>query len=436
MPIHQVRMEVSALSIPTTLYARYIRIGCEPEQWEDVISSMAGNPNGMGLSTIPYIYCMNEKDRDKNKLCQSLYYLEVEFQWPVAGKFFDETMNKYVKQQTYETYHQSNYIGVLRSFKDAPRYVIMDPIKYITHVTDKGKDKLLYRREIGIQIKQITEDSSDSQNRLNELMYRELGIDYVDSIRDYFCLSEIARRFQKRVQNVEKDVSNIISRVTVNTTSGCWVSTRRNDYKRTFWLSLGGVHFKDIFYFPSELGGERSEPLFIKNRNILHSHLCELSLGREHSKCCRPLHLRLGTSAENAIHIKIRKSMEQLFDLSPSQLRTYTEHLNGIADIMMKQQQIMTKEEEKVNRKKKSRKRVTYWDDMSTHESGSYVTGQPHMGDVKAESFSQMGKESLQEPEDDCLLTTEYEIDLQPLFEPEHYNYLINLADKNRLSLQ
>ena len=407
-------MEVSALSIPTILYGRYTRIGCNPEHWKDVISSMSGNPNGMGLSTVPYIYCMKEKDREQNKLCQSLFYLEIEFEWPMTGKFFDETMDKSVKQQTYETYHQSNYIGVFRSFKDAPRYVIMDPIKYITHITDKGKDKLLYKREINIQKRLINEDNSDSQNRLNELMYRDLGIDYVDSIRDYFCLSEIARRSQMSVQNVERNVSSIISRITVNTTSGCWVSTRRNDYKRTFWLSLGGVHFKDMFYFPSELRGEKSEPLFIKNRNILHNHLCELILGKEHSKCCRPLHLRLGTSAENAIHIKIRKNIEQLFDLSPSQLRTYTEHLNGIADIMMKQQQIMTREEETVNRKRKTRKRVTVWDDMSTNESGSYVTGQPHMGDVKAESFSQMGKESLHVLENDGLHTSEeYEIDLQ-----------------------
>ena len=422
-------MEVSVLSIPTILYGRYARLGCNPEHWRDVISSMAGNPNGMGLSTVPYIYCMKEQDRDKNKLFQSLFYLEIEFEWPMTGKLLDETKDTTVKQQTYETYHQSNYIGVLRSFKDAPRYVIMDPIKYITHITDKGKDKLLYKREINIQKRLIEEDNSGSQNRLNELMYRNLGIDYVDSIQDYFCLSEIARRKRMSVQNVEEDVSRIISRITVNTTSGCWVSTRRNDYKRTFWLSLGGVHFKDMFYFPSELEGERSEPLFIKNRNILHSHLCELILGKEHSKCCRPLHLRLGTSAENAIHIKIRKNIEQLFDLSPSQLRTYTAHLDGIANIMMKQQQIVTREEETVNRNRKKRKRVTVWDDMSTNQSGSYVTGQPHMGDVKAESLCVADDDGLHPSE-------EYEIDLQTLFEPEYHDYLINLADKNQLTME
>ena len=221
------------------------------------------------------------------------------------------------------------------------------------------------------------------QNSLDKLLISKIGTDYIDVKRDYFNVSEICRRRQLPIYVIEEKLQKIINRITVNKTSGCWVSTSTKDYKRCFWLSLGGLRFNDIFHFPQDITTD-SEPIIIKNKAILHSPLCEQVLRREHFYCCRPQHLKLGTSKENATHIKIRKSLDQIFDLSPSDMRKYAYHLYCLADLIQKQIFTMTKDEYDVVKNRKGNK-IFYVNDEVKNEKFTEIIGDPDMGEITEE---------------------------------------------------
>ena len=355
--------QISALALPETLFARFSKCTYHTDNWEDLVNKLYGNPNGMGLSAVPYIHTLTEEERKRTKQ-QSLYCLRVQFRWPPNGKFADEGSEP---KQSYDSYYKSNYVGVIRKFRNDTRLVILEPLRFIESVLDEVKGKLLLRQQLPPQ---PLEEVAEHQRRLDQLMESRIGKDYIDHARDYFCLSEISRRSRRSVVRVEKDLSKIIGRIQVHPASGCWKSTSKNDYKRTFWMALGGIQSHTLYFFPSET----QDSMFIKDKNILHSLLCELTLGKNHGKCCRPSHLKIGTSAENAVHIKIRKKTEQLFDLPPAKLHEYAAHISGIANIMLYQQQVMTPDEEKVHRRREA-KRITYWEDLASKEKGMYATG-------------------------------------------------------------
>ena len=426
--------EVDAISEATLVYSRFGKVTDFPTEACTQLEQLAGNPTGMGISTIPYIYCISSKTR-RGIPCKQLFYLEIQWSWPPHSKIFDETALKHQKNmKTYEAYNQMKYVGVIRKFADMNRFVLFHPSKYVTSVRDVDKDMILYKKGATYTMYDSLQ-ADDSQRRLVSLMNKYIGMDFIDEVRDYFCISEIARRRHLNILTLERQLSQIICRIKVNKSSGCWVSTNRNDYKRTFWLSLGGIDLQDIFYFPSEISPEQ-KPMFVKNKNILHSLLCELSLGKRHARCCRPLHLRLGTSAENAVHIKIRKNIEQLFDLSPSELKDYTQHLTGIASIMMKQQQTLTRNEEKLRTKnKRQQNRVMFWQDLETHQKGCHIIGNPNLGDcgdkylvIKEEGDGEDKEEEKEEEEEEEEEAEEVDINIKPLFQ------LQKLIEKNDLS--
>lgn len=367
-------MEVSALAVPETLYARFAKLGYNADNWEDAVNNLYGNPNGMGVSAVPYVYCLTEEERDRTSQ-RSVYYLKLQFKWPSKGKFADES-HQQQQQQTYDTYFKCNFLGAIRQFRKHRRHVVFEPLKYLASITDVVKGTtLLIQESVG-----APEEIALKQSELQELMNRHLGTSNIHPQRDYFCISEIARRSRKSPARVSRDLCEIIGRIQVHPASGCWRSSRRNDYKRTFWLALGGLQLQHLYYFPLE-DTDDPKPLFVKDRYILHSQMCELTLGRQHAHCCRPSHLKIGTAAENAVHIKIRKNIEQLFDLTPDLLREYSSYIGGIARIVQLQQQVMTTEEEKVHKRRKA-VRVTYWENLATNEQGIYKTpeGQEEVG--------------------------------------------------------
>ena len=356
---------LSALAVPEVLYSRFSNKNYEYKGWQDAVSNLYGDSSGMGLSTVPYLYTLSEDERRRTKQ-KDTFFLRIQFRWPAHGKFADEGDKNDMTQHTYETYHKSNFVGVIRKFLDQRRFVILEPLRYIESILDEGKDKLLLKKEIE---RSPEEHFGVHQTRFDTLFKTLIGDAYVDPERDVFCLSEISRRSRKSIAVVEKDLSKIVGRIKIQRASGCWMSERKSDYKRTFWLALGGIQVRHLYFFPSETGS-----MFIKDKNLLHSLICELTLGKDHSRCCRPSHLKIGTAAENANHIKIRKRLEQLFDLSPPKMMEYTAYIRGIANIMNEQLQIMTAEENQVYRRRKAR-RVVYWEDISSKERGSYNTG-------------------------------------------------------------
>lgn len=378
---HRQTAMVKDVSAPRELFARFQKLGVEVKG-EDTIASMAGNPMGEKKSWVSYIYAV-EEDVVKEQQLEAVYFLRVTFVWPSSARFADET-NGESGIQTYEAYKSKGYVGVVRDMKVYPCYIVFDPKYYIHSVYDTGRQTTLYSKGQNLEATaKVKMDSSDScQSMVDELVLARIGPHYVDPRKDVFCISEIARRKGISALVVSKRLCKMIGRVNVHKASGCWVSDSKKDYVRMFWLALGGIDFDDIFRFPHDLTDVNTEPPVIKNSFVLHHPICEITLKEDHTRCCRPSHLRLGTSMENAYHIKIRRAIEQLFDFSPDQLKQYVNHINGIACLMQTQISTATPKEADTVRKSKRHKRVTVFTDTHGRKEVS-LTGKPHMGDMR-----------------------------------------------------
>ena len=383
---------VKDLTPPNVLYARFQVLGYEPKDKSDVIGNITGNPKGDKRSWVPYIYAITEDVLHAENL-EALYFLKVTFEWPATSKLADETADN-ASPQCYEVYKRKGYVGVKRAHKNHQTIVIFDPHYYISAVHDTGKQAILYNKCIAKDIKQslytpeqLPVVSNDTyQQSINSLLKTNIGMSFIDPRKDYFCVAEIARRKGISPQVVFTRLTKILERVSVNKSSGCWVSTSKKDYTTTYWLALGGLDFNSVFRFPHDLTQICTEPPVIKNSFILHHPICELTLKENHTKCCRPSHLRLGTSMENAYHIKIRQVIEQLFDFSPDQLMQYVHHINGLASLIQHQLCTATTAEADKIKKSKRHNRVTCITDLdgSRHTS---ITGNPHIGDTTETDF-------------------------------------------------
>lgn len=383
--------------LPRDLYTRYSNLyQAETPSHDVVLSSLCGNPDGSKISSIPYIYCLDETEL-KHGNYENIFFLKVHFNWPTYGYIAEEEEQEELKCKnyvTYEEYKSEGFGGVKRYFTGTWRYVIFDPESCISNVFDVGKCEIIYdkmhsKEKLRAEEEQYNEhfsidsslvyiDNGRCQEALDRLMLDTLGTAYINKKRDVFCITEIARRQACSPYSVFRRLVPIIERISVCKASGCWVSTRKKDYKRLFWMSLGGLCHRDIFSFCQDV--EKDPNIFIKNKNILHSNLCELTLGSEHTHCCRPLHLRLGTSRENTIHIKVRKNIEQLFDFTPKELREYAYHIYSLATIVEKQLHILKPIERKQMEKRKGNKIIIY-----ENAEGKYVQkiiGNPHMGET------------------------------------------------------
>lgn len=371
-------------NISNIFFTKYNKQG-ELDDGNLIIENLYGNTIGSGNSEVPYIYCLS-KDELTSKSKRNMFHLQVEFCWPRGSTIFDETLHN--KKETYEEYSRRGYIGVVRLFDKSKRYVFFDVKDFIIRIKDTMTNQTLYEKLNDYDDK-IYEDrlklneSEIVQNSIDTLLISKIGSDYIDVKRDYFNISEICRRRQLPIYVIKEKLEKIINRITVNKTSGCWVSTSTKDYKRCFWLSLGGLRFNDIFHFPQDIAPD-SEPIIIKNKAILHSPLCEQVLRREHFYCCRPQHLKLGTSKENATHIKIRKSLDQIFDLTPSDMRKYAYHIYCLADLIQKQIFTMTRDEYDIVKKRRGNK-IFYVNDEVENEKFTEVIGDPDMGEVVEE---------------------------------------------------
>lgn len=377
---------------PGVLYARYQKLAYKPKDKGDVICNIAGNPRGDKRSWIPFIYAITEDVLDKEGL-HSLYYLKMTLEWPLSAKLADETADN-SKPQSYETYQQKGYVGVVRGLKYCKTVVIFDPTYYIHTVYDMGIQTMMYyKSKPGDHHNkspppyQLPESPVDTfQHSINTLLLTNIGLANIDPRKDYFCVSEIARRKGISPQLVASRLSTILERISVNRSSGCWVSSNKKDYLSTFWLALGGLTFNDVFRFPHDLTDMYIEPPVIKNRFVLHHPICELTLKENHIHCCRPSHLRLGTSMENAYHIKIRQAIEQLFDFTPEQLKQYVHHVNGIACLIQHQISTTTPHEASKIEHSKRHKRVNCFTNLDGSKRTS-ISGKPHMGDSTEKDF-------------------------------------------------
>ena len=370
---------VKDVSPPRELYARFQKLGVEVKG-EDTIAYMAGNPMGEKKSWVSYIYSIEENVVKEQQL-EAIYFLKVTFEWPSSARFADETKDDSC-MQAYETYKNKGYIGVVRDMKNYPSFIVFDPKYYIHSVYDVGRQTTLYTKgqKIDAPSRIRREPVSGCQSTVDDILQSRIGLPYVDPRKDLFCVAEIARRKAISAQVVSKRLCKVLGRVSVNKSSGCWVSESKKDYVRMFWLALGGIDFDAIFRFPHDITDVNTEPPVIKNSFILHHPICEITLKEDHIRCCRPSHLRLGTSMENAYHIKIRRAIEQLFDFSPEQLKQYVHHINGIASLVQTQICTATPTEADTVRKSKRHKRVTVFTDSRGRQEVS-LTGDPHMGD-------------------------------------------------------
>ena len=382
--------EIETNIISTVYFTKFSKLSHD----KFVMENLYGNTIGSGNSEVPYIYCLNEKDLTSQSK-KNMFRLQVTFCWPNGSKIFDETSTD--KRETYEEYNRRGYVGIIRLFDNSKRYVFFDVRKYIIKIKDVITNEILFKKNNEEQSKEehndedvyccdelseisIKENDVElAQNSIDKLLITQIGPDYIDTQKDYFNISEICRRRQLPAYVIEEKLQKIISRIEINTLSGCWVSTSKKDYKRCFWLALGGLRFNDIFHFPQDVS-PGSEPIIIKNKAILHSPLCELVLRREHFYCCRPQHLKLGTSKENATHVKIRKSLDQIFDFSPTDMRKYAYHLYCLADLIQKQIFTLTRDEFDVLKKRKGNK-ILYVTDDENDEKYVEVIGDPDMGD-------------------------------------------------------
>jgi len=377
--------------VPRILYTKYSNpfIG-ESLLATELLTNLSGNPDGSKVSTVPYIYCLSEEQMIQNEM-ENIYFLRVHFDWPRHGFIAEEEEDK-SKSLTYEDYKREGFAGVTRYFVDTWRYVIFDPESCIRCIYDVGKEELVYEKKHALRVRDdmlngqksssengiLIRHDSESQEIVDAMMLERIGLDYIDKQRDMFCVTEIARRQSCSVASIVRRLVTVLQRISICRASGCWMSTNRSDYKRTFWLSLGGISHSNIFSFASQ--SEEDHPnIVIKNKNILHSHICELTWGKKHSKCCRPSHLRLGTSKENVMHIKVRKNVEQLFDFSPEEMRAYAFHIYSISHLVENQLQIMRPEEKRAMEKRKGNKIIVY-----ENEKGNLVRkiiGMPNMGE-------------------------------------------------------
>lgn len=382
-------VKVSIHQVPHILFTRYSNIYIS-ESTDDVLTSLSGNPDGNKISSVPYIYCLTDDQVTENEY-ESIYFLKVHFEWPKFGFIAEE--DKDGKSTTYEEYKRDGFIGVKRYFTDMWRYVIFDPESYIQSIFDTGKEEVIYEKRHAFHLREellqgnhtckkkghLVYMDNESQEAIDKFMLEKIGIDYIDEQRDVFCVGEIARRHRVSISSVVRRLMTILERITVCKASGCWISGIKSDYKRTFWYSLGGLSHSDIFSFSHDIEDEPN--IVIKNKNILHSNICELTWGKKHMACCRPMHLRLGTSKENAIHIKVRKNVEQLFDFTPDEMRNYAYHIYSISNLVEKQYQICRPIEKRLMEKRKGNKILIF-----ENSKGKYVQkviGTPDMGECE-----------------------------------------------------
>ena len=374
---------------PAELYAKFDKMGFEPKDRNDVLPNLSGNPRGDKASWVSYIYAKSGESVEKDG-SESLYMLKVTFRWPFSARMFDETA-KNGSPRAYDWYKQRGYVGVVRNLRRIPTHVVFDPVYYVDKVFNTATQSVVYDRtdlssssatSAGCGLSDSTSDCFQSE--LNQLMQSRIGAAYIDPRRDAFCISEIARRRGLASSVVFSGLKKILARVSVDKSSGCWVSENTKDYTRTFWMSLGGLDFNDIFRFPHDLTDVGSEPPVIKNSSVLHHIICELTLKEDHKRCCRPSHLRLGTSMENAYHVKIRKTLEQFFDFTPDQLKQYVRCINTLAALLQVQNSTSTQAEAEIVKRNKSRgrKKVTLLEDDEGW--GEFISvGDPHKGDTK-----------------------------------------------------
>ncbi len=372
---------------PVHLYGRLAR----NDVAGDVICRLQGNPDGMGISSIAYVNCIMSENRT-NKRVTSVYNLKMTICWPSNGTVFDETQGVQKERRAYEDYSMSGYVGVVRKFKHGKGYILFQPRERIASIIDTDSDETVYRNDalagdnptdvLEAKVNKVTEyffhaTSSKEQVELNEAMVKHIGAEFINLRRDYFDVAEISRRMEVSPRKVTDNILPIVRRITVNKVSGCWAA-HRGDYKTTFWLSKGGLSFNEVFHFPQDLMD--GTPMVIKNRHILHSSMCEVTLVPSHSRCCRPQHLKLGTSRENAIHIKVRKSLDELLDLSPDMMQELAFHITCLSGIFQQQAYTYTRDELRVRKMRKGN-RIMSCMDVHTGKKWMTVCGNPDMGD-------------------------------------------------------
>jgi hypothetical protein len=439
-------MDVSASCVPITLFSKLSKGNRETMNTDHILESLYGNPNGLGISSVPYIYCVSPQQVKSN--LEKLYYLELTFRWPPTTRFIDETHSQSPTNPTYEEYLGLDYIGVERMFSDTRRYVIFNPVDYLVRIVDVDTKQVLYKNERlcdnvkgsvpgddWIKVSNFLFESgmSKEQERVNSLMIEHIGAQFIDIKRDFFNVFEIARRKGVSRRAVQKYLTPLIDRIKVNKVSGCWTSNHKGDYKRTFWLSKGGMNFSDIFHFPQTIGCHNTN-VVIKNRDILHSTICETTLGAEHIKCCRPYHLKLGTSRENAVHIKIRKSLDQLFDFDYKEMQEYCFHILRLSNLIERQVHTVTEDELKVQRRRSNR--ILYCEEVGSSRKWVDVCGEPDMGDANDEpNVGEMNGDEEEEEEEDMkmwklLEGDNYEGDQEDVYRSQYITLLQNTDTK------
>jgi len=397
-------MNIKAVYIPITLHTKFSKDRQTYSNEDDIMESLFGNPTGTGQSSVPFLYCVHQSDLSKS--LQPLYYLKLTFRWPHLGRFMDETQGQLPTRLMYEEYKAKGYIGVLRKFADTKRYVIFNPKDYLVRISDVDSEEILYEND------RLTEDvrlsvpgdnwervsdyffksgTTQFQQQINALMLEKIGPHFINIKRDFFNVDEFARRKGVSRSSVVKHLNRIIGRIKVNKVSGCWISNTKGDYRKTFWMAMGGLAFDDIFQFPQDVCAENTD-IVIKNRDILHSPICETTFGSEHFRCCRPYHLKLGTSRENAVHIKVRKSLDQLFDFNYEEMQEYCFHILKLSNLIQRQVHVVTEDELKVMRRRKGNK-VFYCEEEGSGKRWIELVGEPDMGDAKGDpDFSEITK--------------------------------------------
>ena len=109
-------MDVSASCVPITLFSKLSKWNRETMNTDQILESLYGNPNGLGISSVPYIYCVSPEQVKSN--LEQVYYLDLTFRWPPTTHFIDETHSQSPTKHIYEEYHGLDYIGVERMFSE------------------------------------------------------------------------------------------------------------------------------------------------------------------------------------------------------------------------------------------------------------------------------------------------------------------------------
>lgn len=359
--------------IPTTFYTRFHakRQGDDPTQLYGFSHSN---------SHAPFFY-----GRDKDVL-KEIFNLAVTVSWSKSAIVHKESEED--KQLSNHEYVRRGYSAVCRQPKDI--WTVFHPKRAVETIKDRESGKLLYeKKDVNENYNHHIPDDFvtvyDTQSRVDKLLASTVGEEYIDKKKDYFNVLEISRRREWSLARTEATLRSIIQRITVNSVSGCWVSTSKSDYRVLFWLALGGMWFDDIFHFPNEKLLRESCPTIIKNKLVLHSLLCELTLREDHACCCRPQHLRLGTSAENALHIKVRRNLDQVLMLDKEDMKRYAYHIYALADIINRRMHFKSEKEYEGLTKKGKTSRVL----LVEKDGDKFVqkVRNPDMGDMKDEDF-------------------------------------------------